>query len=188
MTDGLYGIPLRRIDGRDASLGDYRGKVLLVVNVASQCGLTPQYEALQRLYVEKRQQGLEILGFPSNDFGAQEPGSEAEIATFCSKNYGVEFPLFRKITVVGPERHPLYSALVAAKPQHEGSAGLRKALDSHGRGPASATDVLWNFEKFVVGRDGRVAARFAPDVTPDDPRLLATLDAALAAQPAKVSG
>ena len=182
MTDNLYSIPVARIDGRAATLGEYRGKVLLVVNVASKCGLTPQYEALQRLYAEKRGLGLEILGFPANDFGRQEPGTESEIVAFCSTNYGVEFPMFKKITVVGPERHPLYNALVAARPQHEGSGKLREKLSAHGRGPASASDVLWNFEKFVVGRDGAVVARFQPDVTPDDPRLIAVLEDALAAR------
>ena len=181
MTSSLYSIPVARIDGRAATLGEYRGKVLLVVNVASKCGLTPQYEALQRLYVEKRGRGLEILGFPANDFGRQEPGTESEIAAFCSTNYGVEFPMFKKITVVGPDRHPLYDAMIAARPQHEGGGKLREQLSGHGLGPASASDVLWNFEKFVVGRDGAAVARFAPDVTPDDPRLVAVLDDALAA-------
>lgn len=180
MSD-LYGIPLRRIDGRAATLGEYRGKVLLVVNVASQCGLTPQYESLQRLYATKRQGGLEVLGFPTNDFGAQEPGTEAEIATFCETTYGVEFPMFEKIAVLGPKRHPLYNALIAAKPEHEVKSGLKEKLTKHGRGPAAETDVLWNFEKFLVGRDGRVVARFEPGVTADDPRLLAAVDAALAA-------
>lgn len=185
MTDtnpSLYSVPVARIDGRAATLGEYRGKVLLVVNVASKCGLTRQYEALQRLYDEQRGRGLEILGFPANDFGCQEPGTESEIAAFCTANYGVTFPMFQKITVVGPERHPLYSALVAARPQHEGSGTLRDKLSARGGGPASASDVLWNFEKFVVGRDGAVVARFQPDVTPDDPRLVATLNEALAAR------
>jgi glutathione peroxidase len=175
----LYSIPVARIDGRAATLGEYRDKVLLVVNVASRCGLTPQYEALQRLYVEKRARGLEVLGFPSNDFGRQEPGTESEIAAFCSTNYGVEFPMFKKITVKGPDRHPLYDALIAEQPQQEGSGKLREML--RGLLPGSPTDITWNFEKFVVGRDGAVVARFAPSVTPDDPRLIAVLDDALAA-------
>jgi glutathione peroxidase len=181
MPASLYHIPLTRIDGRPASLADYSGKVLLVVNVASQCGLTPQYEGLQGLYGEKRARGLEILGFPANNFGAQEPGSEAEIVEFCTANYGVEFPMFAKISVVGSDRHPLYDALVAAKPDAVDAEPMRKSLAGYGITPASATDVMWNFEKFVVGRDGAVIARFAPDVTPDDPRLLKVLDDALAA-------
>ena len=168
MTD-LLSIPLVRIDGRPTTLGAYRGKVLLIVNVASACGLTPQYEGLQRLYREKRAAGLEVLGFPCNDFGAQEPGSETEIASFCTRNYGVGFPMFQKVAVLGAGRHPLYQALIAAQPVPAGS--------THGNGP----DVLWNFEKFVVGRDGRAVARFAPQVTPDDPHLRAALDTALAA-------
>jgi len=177
----LYDIPLKRIDGRPASLGEYRGKVLLVVNVASECGLTPQYEGLQDLYAKQHARGLEILGFPANNFGAQEPGSEAEIAAFCSANYGVEFPMFAKISVVGSDRHPLYDALVAARPDAVDAAAMRRSLAGYGITPASETDVMWNFEKFVIGRDGKVVARFAPDVTPDDPRLVNALDDALAA-------
>jgi len=180
MPSSLYDIPLARIDGQPTSLAAFRGKVLLVVNVASKCGLTPQYEGLQRLYAEKHDRGLEVLGFPANNFGAQEPGTEAEIAAFCDTNFGVEFPLFEKISVVGADRHPLYDALVTAKPTAEGAAAMRKSLAGYGITPASDIDVMWNFEKFVIGRDGRVLARFAPDVTPDDPELNKVLDAALA--------
>jgi glutathione peroxidase len=180
MPTSLYDIPLSRIDGGPADLGEYRGKVLLVVNVASQCGLTPQYEGLQNLYAAKRAKGLEILGFPANNFGAQEPGSEAEIAAFCSTEYGVEFPMFAKISVVGTDRHPLYDALVAAKPEAVDAEPMRKSLAGYGITPASETDVMWNFEKFVIGRDGKVVARFAPDVKPDDARLVKVLDMALA--------
>jgi len=180
MSASLYDIPLSRIDGKPASLADFRGKVLLVVNVASECGLTPQYEGLQKLYAQKRAKGLEILGFPANNFGAQEPGTEAEIAAFCSTNYSVEFPMFKKISVVGSDRHPLYAALVAAQPEAVDAAAMRKSLAGYGITPASDTDVMWNFEKFVIGRDGKVVARFAPDVTPEDPRLNQVLDAALA--------
>jgi glutathione peroxidase len=180
MSSSLYDIPLSRIDGQPTSLGAYRGKVLLVVNVASECGLTPQYEGLQNLYAEKHGRGLEILGFPANNFGAQEPGSNAEIATFCEAKFGVEFPLFAKISVVGADRHPLYDALVQAQPTAEGAAAMRKSLAGYGITPASDTDVMWNFEKFVIGRDGKVIARFAPDVTPDDGGLNKVLDAALA--------
>ena len=181
MPSSLYDIPLSRIDGRPASLADYRGKVLLVVNVASECGLTPQYEGLQSLYAEKRTRGLEILGFPANNFGAQEPGTEAEIAAFCDTKFGVEFPMFAKISVVGTDRHPLYNALVKAQPTAEGAEAMRKSLAGYGITPASDTDVMWNFEKFVIGRDGKVLARFAPDVTPDDAQLNKVLDSALAA-------
>jgi glutathione peroxidase len=167
MPQSLAEIPLTRIDGQPAKLADYRGKVLLVVNVASQCGLTPQYAGLQSLYQRKRAQGLEVLGFPANNFGAQEPGTNAEIATFCETNFGVEFPMFAKISVAGRDRHPLYDALIAAQPKATGDK-------------ASGSEISWNFEKFVVGRDGAVIARFSPDTAPDDARLVKTLDEALA--------
>lgn len=179
MTTSLYDIPLRRIDGSDARLGDFRGRALLIVNVASQCGLTPQYEGLQKLYESRRGEGLEVLGFPANNFGAQEPGTDAEIATFCDANYHVTFPMFSKISVVGDDQHPLYRALVEAQPKAVGDRGLRANLAGYGEIPAAERDVLWNFEKFVVDRQGRVVARFAPDVTADDPQLRAALDAAL---------
>jgi len=180
MMPSLYDIPLSRIDGRPASLAEYRGKVLLVVNVASECGLTPQYEGLQNLFAEKRARGLEILGFPANNFGAQEPGTEAEIAAFCDAKYGVEFPMFAKISVVGADRHQLYDALVEAQPTAVGAEAMRKSLAGYGITPASDTDVMWNFEKFVIGRNGKVIARFAPDITPGDAGLNKVLDAALA--------
>jgi glutathione peroxidase len=180
MSDSLYTIPVSRIDGRPTSLTEFKGKVLLVVNVASKCGLTPQYAGLQSLYEQKRAAGLEILGFPANNFRAQEPGTEAEISTFCSTQYGVEFPLFQKISVTGEDRHPLYDALVAAQPNAEGIESMRERLAKHGIQPGADTDVTWNFEKFVIDRKGRVIARFAPDITADDPRLTKVLDEALA--------
>jgi glutathione peroxidase len=181
MTATIYDIPLASIDGSPTSLAAYQGKVLLVVNVASKCGLTPQYEGLQKLFADRRAEGLEVLGFPANDFRGQEPGSEAEIASFCSTTYNVDFPLFSKITVVGEAKHPLYAALIAAKPEAEGGDTMRKNLEGYGITPNPAPEVLWNFEKFIIGRDGKVAARFTPDVTAENPRLLAALDAALAA-------
>ena len=179
MPTSLYDIPLNRIDGSAGSLGDYRGKVLLVVNVASECGLTPQYEGLQSLYAEKHARGLEVLGFPANNFGAQEPGSNAEIAAFCTGKYGVGFPMFEKISVVGSDRHPLYDALIAAQPEAVDAAPMRKSLAGYGITPASETDVMWNFEKFLIDRSGKVVARFAPDVKPDDPRLTQAVEKAL---------
>src|SRR3979409_1457608 len=113
--DSLYDIKLRRIDGSSDSLGSYAGKVLLVVNVASKCGLTPQYTGLEKLYEDKREQGLEVVGFPANNFGAQEPGTDAEISEFCALTYDVRFPMFSKISVLGADRHPLYASLVAAR-------------------------------------------------------------------------
>jgi len=176
----LADIPLKRIDGTPSTLGDFRGKVLLIVNVASKCGLTPQYEALQALYLAKKAQGFEILGFPANDFGAQEPGTEAEISSFCSLNYGVTFPMFEKISVLGATRHPLYDGLAAAQPEATGAEGMRARLGQRGAQRAPG-EVLWNFEKFLVDRTGAVVARFSPDMAPDDPRLTAAIDAALAA-------
>ena len=180
MTTALQDIPVTRIDGSPDTLGAHAGKVLLVVNVASKCGLTPQYTGLEKLYEDKRAAGLEVLGFPANDFGAQEPGTDAEISAFCSLTYDVRFPLFSKISVVGAGQHPLYAALTAAQPAAIGADGMREQLKGYGIVPASAVDVLWNFEKFLVGRDGRVVARFAPDIAADDPRLVAAIDAALA--------
>jgi glutathione peroxidase len=176
----LYDIPLKRIDGTAATLNDYRGKVLLVVNVASKCGLTPQYAGLEKLYEDKRARGLEVLGFPANNFKGQEPGSEAEIAEFCSLTYDVQFPLFSKISVLGADRHPLYTALTEAQPDAIGQGPFRERLQGKGLVAGGPSDVLWNFEKFLINRQGEVVARFSPDVTADDPRLLQAIDAALA--------
>lgn len=180
MSGSLYDIPLKKIDGSDASLGDYQGKVLLVVNVASKCGLTPQYEGLEQLYQSKRADGLEVLGFPANNFKDQEPGSDEEIKAFCSLTYGVQFPLFAKVSVAGGDQHPLYSQLTAAQPAATGDGPFRERLKGYGITSDDASAVLWNFEKFLIDRAGNVVARFAPDVPADDPRLVAAIDAALA--------
>jgi glutathione peroxidase len=178
---GLADIPLKRIDGDDDKLANHAGKVLLIVNVASKCGLTPQYEGLEKLYRKYRDRGFEVLGFPANDFGAQEPGSNEEIVEFCSLNYGVSFPLFAKADVTGPNTQPLYAALTAAAPNKQGEAeGFREKLRGYGMTPTEDPEVLWNFEKFIIGRDGGVAARFAPATTPDDPVLVGALEAELA--------
>ena len=186
MTTPLRDIPLTRLNGEPASLADFSGQVLLIVNVASACGLTPQYAGLQALHRGRRDRGLQVLGFPCNDFGAQEPGSAAEILAFCESRFEVDFPLFDKLQINRPPRHPLYAALIAAQPQAQPAAGgkLRDTLAGHGLLPAASSDVMWNFEKFIVGRDGRVLARFAPDVAPDDPALVAAIDAALDTAPA----
>jgi glutathione peroxidase len=181
MNTDLAAIPLSRIDGAPDSLGNYAGKVLLLVNVASQCGLTPQYAGLEALYQAKAAAGLVVLGFPANDFGAQEPGTHEEIAAFCSANYGVSFPLFAKHDVTGAHKQPLYAALTQAFPAKQGPAAeFRERLKGHGLTPTEDPEVLWNFEKFLIARDGSVAARFAPAVAPDDPALLAAIDAELA--------
>jgi len=176
----LYDIPLKRIDGSDSSLGDFRGKVLLVVNVASKCGLTKQYEGLENLYEAQRAQGLEILGFPANNFKGQEPGSDAEISEFCALTYDVQFPLFSKISVTGDDRHPLYTELIAAQPAAIGDGPFRERLKGYGIDSGAGTEVLWNFEKFLLNKQGEVVARFAPDVTAEDPRLLQAITEQLA--------
>ncbi len=181
MTTALQDIPVARIDGSPGNLGQFAGKVLLVVNVASKCGLTPQYAGLEKLYEDKRARGLEVLGFPANDFGAQEPGTDAEISQFCSLTYDVTFPMFSKISVLGATRHPLYDALASAQPAALGDGPFREKLKAYGVSRDDPSDVLWNFEKFLVGRDGQVVARFAPDIAADDPRLVEAIDDALAA-------
>ena len=181
MTTALQDIPVTRIDGSPDSLRAHAGKVLLVVNVASKCGLTPQYAGLEKLYEDKRAQGLEVLGFPANNFGAQEPGTDAEISEFCSLTYDVKFPMFSKISVLGGDQHPLYADLVAAQPVAIGDGPFRDRLKGYGVSPSNPVDVLWNFEKFLINRDGQVVARFAPDITADDPRLVKAIEDALAA-------
>jgi glutathione peroxidase len=179
MTQTIYDIPLKTIEGTSLTLDRFKGKVLLVVNVASKCGLTPQYEGLEKLYEDKREAGLEVLGFPANDFREQEPGSDEEIKAFCSLNYAVQFPLFSKITVTGEDRHPLYRLLTKAQPHTIGEGPMRERLKGYGIDPTPAPAVLWNFEKFLVSRDGQVIGRFAPDVAADDPRLLQAVEAEL---------
>lgn len=154
----LYDIQVRRIDGSEGTLAPFRGKVLLIVNVASQCGFTPQYAGLEALYRKYRDRGFEVLGFPCNQFGAQEPGDEAQIAAFCSTQHDVTFPLFQKVEVNGAGAHPLYQHLKNAKPGLLGTEGIK-----------------WNFTKFLVDREGAVVARYAPKDKPED------LDAQIAA-------
>lgn len=183
MPTAIQEVPLKTIIGDDAKLADYAGKVLLVVNVASKCGLTKQYDALEKLYADKRDEGLVVLGFPANDFGAQEPGSNEEILDFCRSTFAVDFPMFAKIAVTGPEIHPLYKTLTETFPKAVSTGGndFRARLAGYGRAPNPEPGILWNFEKFVVGRNGEVVARFAPDTAPDDPAVLAAIDKALAA-------
>lgn len=180
MTD-LKDIPLVTIDGEQTSLGDYAGKVLLVVNVASKCGLTPQYEALQQLYERYGDRDFAVLGFPANNFGGQEPGTNEEIATFCSTTYDVSFPIFSKISVAGEDKHPFYAELIRSAPsaQPDGGAAMREKLSGFGLAPNPAPEITWNFEKFLVGRNGEVAARFAPNVAPDDAIVIQAIEAAL---------
>jgi glutathione peroxidase len=175
MTD-LQQIPVETIDNQPTSLAAYAGKVLLVVNTASKCGLTPQYAGLEALYTRYRNEGFAVLGFPSNDFAGQEPGSNTEIASFCSTNYAVDFPLFAKVRVVGAQKHPLYAALIAQQPRAAGSESFREKLKGYNVTPNPEPEVLWNFEKFLIAKDGRTVARFSPDLAPDDARLVNAIE------------
>ncbi len=157
----VQSVPLKDIDGKATSLKAFAGKVVLAVNVASHCGNTPQYSGLESLYGKFKDQGLVVVGFPCNDFGAQEPGSNDEIKTFCSSKYSVTFPMMDKLHVKGPEQHPLYTQLT-------------------GPGSAFPGDVKWNFGKFLIGRDGKVIARFEPNVKPGDEKLVKAIEDALA--------
>ena len=160
--DTIYTFQAAGIDGKPRKLADYRGQVLLIVNTASRCGFTPQYKGLEEIYRRFKDRGLAVLGFPCNQFGAQEPGPESEIAEFCEINYGVSFPLFAKVDVNGPGAHPLYKYLTTAKPGLLGSEAIK-----------------WNFTKFLVGKDGTVIERYAPTTKPED--LAADIEKALAA-------
>jgi glutathione peroxidase len=158
----VYDFSLKDIDGKDASLGQYKGKVLLLVNVASKCGLTPQYEGLQSLYAKYKDRGFVILGFPANNFMGQEPGTNEEIKSFCALKYNVTFPMFSKISVKGSDIHPLY-----------------KFLTDKETNPDFGGDIKWNFNKFLVDKNGKIIARFEPQVKPDDPRMVQAVEKAL---------
>jgi glutathione peroxidase len=157
-ASGVYSFTLNSIDGKPAPLADYKGKVILVVNVASQCGYTPQYSALESIYEKYKNQGFVILGFPANNFGAQEPGTNEEIKTFCTRKYSVTFPIYAKISVKGSDQAPLYNYLT-------------KDTDPSIRG-----DVKWNFTKFLVDRSGKVVQRFEPEVTPDSTEMISAIE------------
>src|SRR5215467_8626854 len=159
----IHDIAIKDIDGKDTTLGAYKGKVLLIVNVASKCGFTPQYTALEAVYEKYKDKGLVILGFPCNQFGAQEPGTDAEIKQFCSSKYSVTFPMFDKLDVNGANRHPLYGMLAGA-------------------GSPTAGDIKWNFTKFLVSRDGKILKRFESKVKPDAPEVTQAIEAALASK------
>ena len=180
MTQSVYHIPVQDIQGQAVDLAQYQGKVLLIVNVASKCGLTPQYEGLEQLYQAKKAQGLEVLGFPANNFLEQEPGSNDEIQHFCSVNYDVHFPLFAKISVAGDDKHPLYQTLTQAIPERTGEGPWWKDLVDYGLTPNNPPEVLWNFEKFLVNKKGEILARFAPDITATDERIVNPIEAELA--------
>ncbi|MDX6257424.1 MAG: glutathione peroxidase [Frankiales bacterium] len=158
----IYDIPLTTLSGEPASLAEHKGEVLLIVNVASKCGLTPQYEGLERLQERFADRGFSVLGFPSNQFGGQEPGTSEEIGEFCSATYGVTFPMYSKTDVNGPDRHPLYAELTAI-PDAAGVAG----------------DVQWNFEKFLVGPEGEILARIRPQTVPESDEVVSIIESHL---------
>jgi glutathione peroxidase len=181
MSASVLNIPVKKITGEDTTLGEFKGHVLLVVNVASKCGLTPQYEGLEKIYEQFKGQGLVVAGFPANDFKAQEPGTNEEIQTFCTTNFGVKFPLFDKITVVGAEKHPLYAALIDAQPKAVSLSEVswRDKLKGYGIEANPEPEIMWNFEKFLISRSGEVVKRFAPDTQPDAPALVTAIETEL---------
>ncbi|HZD97384.1 MAG TPA: glutathione peroxidase [Micromonosporaceae bacterium] len=160
----IFDTPIQRLTGEDATLGEHAGKALLIVNVASKCGLTPQYAGLEELHERLADRGFSVLGFPCNQFGGQEPGTSEEIAEFCSATYGVTFPMYEKVDVNGADRHPIYQQLTLV-PDEKGESG----------------DILWNFEKFLVAPSGEIVGRFRPQTKPEDPELLAAIDKVLPA-------
>jgi len=182
MSASIYEIPVRKITGEETTLAEHKGKVLLVVNVASKCGLTKHYEGLEKLYAKYKDQGLVVTGFPANDFAGQEPGTDAEIQAFCSGTFGIQFPMYSKIVVTGPEKHPLYKALIAAQPKATQVAEQNwvDVLKQFKLPITEAPEVLWNFEKFLVNRKGEVVARFAPNTEPDASAFVAAIEAELA--------
>ena len=177
MANEIYEIPVKTIDGTETNLGEYKGKTLLIVNVASKCGLTPQYEGLQKLYDEYHGKGLEVLGFPANNFMGQEPGTEDEIKDFCDTNFNVKFPMFSKVSVKGDDQHQLYHYLTETKPDTDVNDGvMEEKLAGYGSKRSQPSEILWNFEKFLVGKNGEIVVRFAPDVTAEDERLVAKVE------------
>lgn len=161
-ADSPLEFKMKNIDGQEVDLSKFKGEVVLIVNVASQCGLTPQYKQLEEVYTKYKDKGFAVLGFPANQFGAQEPGTDAEIKQFCTSKYDVDFPMFSKIVVKGDGIHPLYEFLTAVETE-----------------PQEKGDINWNFEKFLVGRDGKVVKRFSPRVKPDDPEIVEAIESEL---------
>lgn len=174
----IYNIPLHLIDGTPTTLASFKGKLLLLVNVASKCGLTPQYDGLEALYEKYKDRGLVVLGFPANNFGAQEPGTPAEIQDFCRTNYSIKFPLFEKVSVKGSDQHPLYKFLTEAKPSSVLSNGnvFEEKLKTYGITRENSADVLWNFEKFLIDQNGNVVERFSPDTEPGNSLLVKAIE------------
>lgn len=173
----LFEIPFSTISGEPTTLAPYKGHVLLIVNTASKCGLTPQYEGLEKLYNTYKHCGFEVLGFPANDFAGQEPGTNQEIAKFCSLTYNTTFPMFEKIAVTGPQKSPLYETLTSAQPvARVADPGFKEKLRGYGLTVHDAPELTWNFEKFLVNRKGEVVARFAPDTLPTDEAVIKAIE------------
>lgn len=173
----LFDLPLKTLAGAPTTLAPYQGEVLLIVNTASKCGLTPQFEGLQKLYSTYRHCGFEVLGFPANDFAGQEPGTSDEIARFCQTTYDVSFPMFEKVVATGPEKAPLYALLTDAQPVARiADAGFKDKLRGYGLTVHDAPELTWNFEKFLVNRKGQVVARFAPDTLPTDAAIVQAIE------------
>jgi glutathione peroxidase len=181
MQSNVYGFNVQDINGNKTSLEQFKGKALLIVNVASKCGLTPQYEGLEQLYKKYQGQGFEVLGFPANEFAGQEPGSNADIKEFCTLKFGIKFPMFAKVIVKGAEQHPLYKFLTMEQPQTIKSpdSDFENKLLGYGEIRTNPMDVLWNFEKFLIARDGTVTGRFAPDMDPNDTILVNAIEKSL---------
>lgn len=183
----LYEIPVRRADKTETTLAGYRGQVLLIVNVASECGLTYQYDGLEKIHERYAPQGFSVLGFPSNQFGHQEPGTDAQIQEFCRTQFGVSFPVFAKLDVKGPGQHPLYAYLTRElSAPSTGRSAIRTFLRKVTNGKSftgEAQEIGWNFEKFLVSRTGEVVARIPPDVKPEDPSITSAIEAELAKAP-----
>ncbi len=180
MGTPVYDIPVEKIDGSATTLNEHEGEVLLVVNVASKCGLTPQYEALEKLHETFGARRFSVLGFPANDFAGQEPGSNEEILDFCQSQYQVQFPLYSKISVTGPGKHPLYRHLTTEQPETEGRESMESTLRGYNMEPTPKPEVVWNFEKFLLNRQGQVVRRFSPDTKPDAPEVIEAIEAELA--------
>lgn len=178
METKLTQIDFKLYNGHTTTLSDFGDKVMLVVNVASQCGLTPQYEGLEKIYQKYHQQGFLVIGFPSNEFAGQEPGTDAEIQTFCQSHYGVKFPVMGKIVVKGPQQHPLYKLLTEEKPiaTKKTNSVLEPKLKEKGLFSGKPGEIMWNFEKFLINRHGEVVERFAPDITPEDPIITKAIE------------
>ena len=173
----LFDIPLRTLAGEPTTLQPFKGHVLLIVNTASKCGLTPQYEALEKLYSTYKHCGFDILGFPANDFAGQEPGTNQEIQKFCATSFNITFPMFEKLVATGPEKSRLYAALIEAQPvARVADPKFKDTLRGYGLTVLDAPELTWNFEKFLLNRRGQVVARFAPDMLPTDPIIVKAIE------------